>query len=195
MTATAGSQVFGPWYDVIGAVLISGMFFYLAFAQASFPLSTRQRWPAFVSKRFCIVFGVGGAIMAVANMANMPAATAKVAVGPQWSLIHADTNGDIVLIDLAALVRNGHMVSYSELTGFKTPKSFPLPMGSVEWVKRRLLVNCADRTHVVQEVTMLRSDGSTVSPDQTGALPVMPASANMGSLENKSPDFVCGPRQ
>ena len=60
MTATAGSQVFGPWYDVIGAVVISGMFFYLAFAQASFPLSTRQRWPAFVSKRFCIVFGVGG---------------------------------------------------------------------------------------------------------------------------------------
>lgn len=64
MTATAGSQIFGPWYDIIGATLMSGVFFYLAFAAPTFPLAVRQRIPAFLSKRICLTLGIGAAAMA-----------------------------------------------------------------------------------------------------------------------------------
>jgi len=72
MTATAGSQLFGPWYDILGAVLMSGLFFYLAFALPTLPLDVQKRIPAFLNKRVFIVLGICAAVMALFNAANMP---------------------------------------------------------------------------------------------------------------------------
>jgi hypothetical protein len=203
MTATAGSQLFGPWYDVIGAVLISGIFFYLAFAQPTLALSTKQRRPAFLSKQVCIALGLCGAAMAIFKVADMPApgqelpavTVAALSAAPEWQVIHTGDEGETLSIDLNSIARNGDTVGYSEQLAYKTPKPYPMPVGTVASAKARLLVNCTDRTRILQEFVMVRSDGSTVLQDTTAGPPVLPVSSDPSRPEYISSNSMCGPRQ
>jgi len=63
---TFGSQVFGPWYDVIGWFMISALFFYFAFGAERLPLHQKERLPSFLKNRkVCIIIGLLMALMGV----------------------------------------------------------------------------------------------------------------------------------
>jgi hypothetical protein len=199
MTATVGSQLFGPWYDILGYVLTSGMFFYLAFATPTLALSVKNRIPAFLSKRFCLVLGFGAAGMAVFHAANMhssedglpEASMAALSAGPAWKAIYTGTEGETLSINPQTIVRNGSTVSYSEQVVFRTPKPFPMPLGMVVSMTARLLINCMDRTQVRQELVIVRSDGSTIFQDNSEAPPVVPLSTGPTQMDNFSPRYMC----
>ena len=202
MTATAGSQVFGPWYDVIGAVVMSGMFFYLAYAQTTLALSAKQRMPAFLSKRVCIVLGLCGAAMAVFKAADMPAArqdlpaatVAAFGTAPEWQLIFTAHDGATLSIDGKTIARRGDTVGYTQQLVYKTPQAHPIG-GTVVSAKTRRLVDCAARTRVMQEFVMVRGDGSTVFQDKTAVPLVLPLSTDPSRPDYISSNYLCGPRQ
>lgn len=48
-----------PWYNIIGLVVLAGLFLYFALAAASFPPTARKRLPSFVfNQRICIVIAI-----------------------------------------------------------------------------------------------------------------------------------------
>jgi len=201
MTGTLGSQLFGPWYDVLGGLLMAGVFFYLAFAQETFTLAVKQRIPAFLSKRVCIVFGLCGVGLALFHLANMPAprqalpdaTVAAFGTAPDWQVILTGEEGETLSIDRKTIVRNGNTVGYSEQLVYKTPKPNPVT-GTMASIKSRLLVNCADRTRVLQELVLVRADGSAVFQDKSSAPLVMPLSTDPSRPEYISSNYLCGPR-
>lgn len=203
MTATIGSQLFGPWYDILGAVLMSGIFFYLAFAAPTFPLHLQKRVPAFLSKRVCVTFGIGAATMAFMQAANIPAPTQEIpavpmtafGTAPEWKVIYTGNEGETLSIDLKTAVRNGNTIEYSEQLAFKTPKPFPMPAGRVASVKARLLVNCTVHTRILKELVIVRFDGSTVFQNKTAVPPTLPLSTDPSRPDYISSKYMCGPRQ
>lgn len=66
MAQTFGSQVFGPWYDIVGWVFGSAMFFYFAFSADRLPIQQKEKLPAFLlNKSLCVVVGMLMALMGV----------------------------------------------------------------------------------------------------------------------------------
>jgi hypothetical protein len=203
MTATAGSQLFGLWYDILSAVLMSGLFFYLAFAAPTFPLHVQKRIPAFLSKRVWVALGICAAGTAFFKAADLPAPSQEIPVAtvaafgaaPEWDVIYTGSEGDTLSIDRKTIARNGNMVGYSQQLVFKTPKPYPMPAGTVASAKARLLVNCAERTRVMQEFVMVRSDGSTFFQDKSATPPVLPLSTDPSRPEYISSNYMCGARQ
>jgi hypothetical protein len=54
MGQTIGNQIFGPWYDIIGWIAGSAIFFYFAVTVESMPLKQKERLPAFLlSSKSC----------------------------------------------------------------------------------------------------------------------------------------------
>lgn len=202
MTATAGSQLLGPWYDILSAVVMSGIFFSLAFRLPALPSAVQKRIPAFLGKKACIALGVGAAVMAFFEAVNMPAPTKAIdgatmtvfGAAPEWKVIQTGSEGDTLSVDLKTIVRNGNMVGYWEQVVFKTPKPYRMPAGMVKSMNARLLVNCADRTRVLQEFVVVRLDGSTVSQDKSEAPPVLPLSTDPARTEYISSHYMCGRR-
>jgi hypothetical protein len=48
-----------PWYNIIGLVVLAGLFLYFALAAASFPPTARKRLPSFVfNQRICIFIAI-----------------------------------------------------------------------------------------------------------------------------------------
>lgn len=62
MDPIAGAQL--PWYNIIGLVVLSGLFLYFGLAAASFPPSARTKLPAFVfNQKIC--FFIAGVFFAM----------------------------------------------------------------------------------------------------------------------------------
>lgn len=69
MGQTIGSQIFGPWYDVIGWVAASAIFFYLAVAAEGMPPNQKERLPAFLlNKKLCVGVGLFMALLGVGKV-------------------------------------------------------------------------------------------------------------------------------
>ncbi len=65
---TVGSQLLGNWYDVIGWVMVAGVFIYLAMTLDGMPAGRRKKLPTFMqSKASCLLFAGLMLIMAVAK--------------------------------------------------------------------------------------------------------------------------------
>jgi hypothetical protein len=48
-----------PWYNIIGLVVLAGLFLYFAMAAASFPPTARKRLPSFVfNQKICYVIAI-----------------------------------------------------------------------------------------------------------------------------------------
>jgi hypothetical protein len=66
MGQTFGSQVFGPWYDIIGWVAGAAVFFYLYFAADTMPMNKKANMPAFLTnKKVCLGLGLLMSIFAI----------------------------------------------------------------------------------------------------------------------------------
>ena len=158
--------------------------------------------PAFLSKRVCIVLGCCGVAMAVFKVADMrasrqdlPAATvAAFGTAPEWQVIFTADDGATLSIDRKTIARNGDTVVYTHQLVYQTPQAHPMG-GTVVSAKARLLVNCADRTRVIQEFVMVRADGTSFSQDKSGVPPVMPLSTDPSRPDYISSNYMCGLRR
>lgn len=66
MAQTFGSQVFGPWYDVIGWVAGSVLFFYCAVAAEGMPPHQKEKLPSFLlNKKVCVTIGILMALLGI----------------------------------------------------------------------------------------------------------------------------------
>jgi hypothetical protein len=126
MAQTFGSQIFGPWYDVIGWIIGSGLFFYFAVAVESMPLTRKNRFPPFLlSKKFCIILGCFLAAMGIYNAINIKnyssRDTSLPPVEKNWLRIDSSM-GDSLFIAPDSISKKGDLVEYWSKITFKVPR-------------------------------------------------------------------------
>jgi hypothetical protein len=64
MDPIAGGEL--PWYNIIGLIVLAGLFLYFAMAAASFPPTARKRLPSFIfNSQICYFIAVTFFLMSI----------------------------------------------------------------------------------------------------------------------------------
>jgi hypothetical protein len=157
MNQTLGSQIFGHWYDTVGYVITSGIFFYFAFALETIPLRTKELLPAFIkNKKICIAIG-----MIIATFGIYKEATV---IPPQWGWreIHSNENGDSLFVHPSSVFRDDYLIQYWSKITFKKPRIVGINP-SYSTMKDEYVVNCKEMSLDHLQSFVVLENGQTVS--------------------------------
>ena len=177
MSQTYGSEIFGPWYDVIGWILAAGVFYYFAFAAESMPLSAKVKLPAFLmNKKLCIGIGTLMAAFGIYKAIDTQSPVAKApATPPGWLQIHSNEKGDSLFIDPGSMSRKGELVEYWSKIDFKTPRVVGQNL-KASMLMDRYTANCKLKTVSHQQALGVADTGQPINfqltPTDKEAVPV-----------------------
>jgi hypothetical protein len=66
MNQTIGSQIFGPWYDVLGWFVVAAVFIYFVLSAEGMPREKREKLPKFLlNKSTCVLIALIMVILGV----------------------------------------------------------------------------------------------------------------------------------
>jgi len=164
MAQTYGSQIIGPWYDVLVWVLGSVFFYYFAFTAKSLPLSAKSKRPAFfMNAKLCISVGTIMAALGIYKAIEVSSAASKAPTSqPGWLKIHSNEKGDSIFIDSNRISRNGALVDYWSKLTFKAPRAVGQNLKASTLIDE-YVADCSSMTLVHMQSTGLSDSGETIN--------------------------------
>lgn len=175
MEQTIGSQFLGSWYDVIGYIVASAIFFSMAARPDNESVRIRKCLPPlFSDKRFCSILGIVTAVIAIYNFTTNDIKTGVGDISANslkderlrpWQQIDSNRQGALLYIDPQSIKKTDEGVEYWAKVEYIPPRVVSAS-DSVLVSFDKFVVNCARGTysHRIGGVTTITTDGKFVSP-------------------------------
>lgn len=193
MSQTYGSQIFGPWYDIIGWFFGSGIFYYLAFSAESMPLSLKTKLPAFLmNTKLCIGIATFLAALGVYTATTtLHPATAAPTAPPGWLQIHSNGKGDFLFVDPGSISRKDDIVEYWSKITFKNPRVVGQNLRASMFMDR-YAANCKSKTIEHLQSLGIADTGQPINFQLTPKDKSIPVPSDIGHPDAILFRYVCG---